>query len=81
MDNNTALQLWGLMVAYFPWIVGVFLLLVLLIFAALTDIGGNLKKIAERLQDITYRLDREKSLGASKGEESAVANQSLTKNP
>jgi hypothetical protein len=66
MDQlNAALQSWGVMVAYLPWIIGFVILLLIFITASLSSISSSLKDIADELLKIRTQGERS---GASKTE-------------
>lgn len=51
MDQlNTALQAWGVMVAYLPWIVGFIILLLIFITVSLSSISSTLKDVTDELR-------------------------------
>lgn len=52
MNPDVALKAWGLMLTFLPWVVGVFLLLILLIAGYLGTISKSLKNIATSLKEL-----------------------------
>jgi hypothetical protein len=66
MDQvNAALQSWGLMVTYLPWIIGFVVLLLIFITASLSSISSTLKDIADELLKIRTQGERD---GVNKAE-------------